>query len=288
MKPHCIPTGFCAQDLINLLILASKKIKMNITTSRMSSRQHRHAKPDSHQSARTYDTLEPMTHKSSTPKSSTPAQPLSGSKTKAKAKAEIKTKTKTKTAKPAPKAINGHGGHRSGAGRPLHSGKLGDTICMRIPRSDAAKIMATRDALVLGQAAPSAAPTLPIFDQEVRAGFPTPSDDADSQSKRVDLYTLFSPRPESTFLIRIAGWSMKEAGIHDGDYLVVDRSIEPRHGHIVVAYVEGQGLLAKRLRIDKTGVFLDSENKDFAPLPLGEGSNAKIWGVARAKAGLLL
>lgn len=203
----------------------------------------------------------------------------------AKAAATSKAKAKSATAQP-PKFS--HGGKREGAGRPPNSGILGPSVGMRIPRKHVDTIRAARDALAKGLPWPGSAAELPLFDQEVRAGFPTPSDDADSQSRRVDLYTLFSPNPESTFLIRVAGWSMREAGIHDGDYLVVDRSIEPRHGHVVVAYVEGQGLLAKRLRVDKSGAFLDSDNKEFAPIPLGEGAGVKIWGVARAKAGMLL
>lgn len=181
-----------------------------------------------------------------------------------------------------------HGGRRAGAGRKAGFGLLGDTLCMRIPRANAAAIMAARDALIQGQALPGAAPTLCLFDHEALAGFSPPFGDAEGQRQRVDLYTLFSPRPESTFLIRVAGWSMREAGIHDGDYLVVDRSIAPCHGHVVVAHVEGQGLLVKRLRIDHTNSFLDSENNRSPPIPLGEGSSATILGVARAKAGMLL
>jgi DNA polymerase V len=120
----------------------------------------------------------------------------------------------------------------------------------------------------------------------VSAGFASPSEDCNS--RRVDLYTLFSPKPESTFLVKVSGWSMKDGGIHDGDYLLVDRSIEPRHGHVVVAYLEGQGLVAKRLRVTPKGAFLDSDNPEFSPIALEEGSSAKIWGVARAKAGHLI
>ena len=181
------------------------------------------------------------------------------------------------------------GGARAGAGRPLGSGKLGqDTTSMRLPRTLAPDLLRVRDALVAGLPLPGAPLGLPIFDHEVRAGFPTPSEDADGQARRVDLYTLFSPKPESTFLVKVAGWSLREAGIHDGDYLVVDRSIEPRHGHVVVVHLEGQGLVAKRLRVVKSGTFLDSENADFPPIQLDEASSVKIWGVARAKAGLLI
>ena len=205
---------------------------------------------------------------------------------KGKGKAE---KPKTQKAKAEKNKLGGRGGARPGAGRPLGSGKLGqDTTSMRLPRSLAPDLLRARDALVAGLPLPGSPVGLEIFEHEVRAGFPTPSEDADGHARRVDLYTLFSPKPESTFLIKVVGWSLRDAGIHDGDYLVVDRSIKPRHGHVVVAHLEGQGLVAKRLRVDKSGTFLDSENAEFAPIKLGEGGGAKIWGVARAKAGLLI
>lgn len=186
-----------------------------------------------------------------------------------------------------PEIKKSRGGTREGAGRPKGSGKLGDTTSLRVPNFALASLKAARDAIIAGTPpADAPPPLLELFDTSVSAGFATPSEDHGSRS--IDLYSLFSPKPESTFLIKISGWSLREAGIHDGDYLLVDRSIEPRSGHIVVAYIEGQGLVAKRLRIDKQGTFLDSANAEFEPIRLGEGSNAQIWGVARAKAGLLI
>lgn len=197
------------------------------------------------------------------------------------------TISKALTKRPDSKVKKSRGGAREGAGRPKGSGKLGDTTSLRVPNFALASLKAARDAIIDGTTpADAPPPSLELFDTSVAAGFATPSEDHGSRS--IDLYSLFSPKPESTFLIKISGWSLREAGIHDGDYLLVDRSIEPRSGHIVVAHIEGQGLVAKRLRIDKHGTFLDSANAEFEPIRLGEGSNAQIWGVARAKAGLLI
>lgn len=201
----------------------------------------------------------------------------------------LSTPVSKPVSKTAAKTVSRSGGARPGAGRPLGSGKLGrDTTSMRLPRSLLETLTQARDTLVSGADLPGAPVLLDVFGHEVRAGLPFLSQDADGSPQRVDLYTLFSPKPESTFLLKVSGWSMPSAGIHDGDYLVVDRSIPPRNGHVVVAHLDGEGLVAKRLRIDKSGSFLDSESDEFTPIALVQNPRVKIWGVARAKASLLI
>jgi DNA polymerase V len=124
-----------------------------------------------------------------------------------------------------------------------------------------------------------ARPTVPFFDDAVAAGFPSPA--ADYPAIGLDLNQLLIPRPSSTFVLRVAGESMLGAGIHDGDLILVDRSIEARPGHAVVASLAGEFVL-KRLRSRGGRLFLDSENPAFRSLVLpGEGDFA-IWGVVTA------
>ena len=79
---------------------------------------------------------------------------------------------------------------------------------------------------------------LPFFDTKVQAGFPSPAEDHLEQ--RLDLNTLVIENPSATFFVRVAGESMKDIGITDGDILVVDRSIESWENRIVVAVIDSE------------------------------------------------
>ena len=79
---------------------------------------------------------------------------------------------------------------------------------------------------------------LPLAGDRIQAGFPSPAEDF--AVKRIDLTEILVTHPQATFLLRVSGESMKDAGIFDGDMLVVDKAIKPRHGHIVVAVVDGE------------------------------------------------
>ncbi|MBB2778396.1 UNVERIFIED_ORG: DNA polymerase V [Comamonas terrigena] len=79
---------------------------------------------------------------------------------------------------------------------------------------------------------------LPLAGCPVRAGFPSPAEDFGSE--RLDLSGILIEHPHATYLLRVAGPSMREYGIDDGDLIVVDRSITARHAHIVVATVDGE------------------------------------------------
>ncbi len=117
---------------------------------------------------------------------------------------------------------------------------------------------------------------LPLFHSSVTAGFPSPADD--EMEKTLDLNDLLIKHPTSTFFLRVAGSSMINAGIHDKDILVVDRSIEPTHGKIVIAAVNGE-LTVKRLHIHGNLIQLVAENDSYAPITITEGSELHIWGV---------
>ena len=80
----------------------------------------------------------------------------------------------------------------------------------------------------------------------VPAGFPSPSQDY--SDTKIDLTQMLIRDELSTFIVRVSGDSMEGAGIYDGDKLIVDRSIEPRDGHVVIAVVDGE-MTVKRLRV---------------------------------------
>jgi DNA polymerase V len=118
--------------------------------------------------------------------------------------------------------------------------------------------------------------SLPLFQNPVTAGFPSPAED--EIEKKLDLNELLIKHPSATFFLRVSGASMIKAGIHDNDILIVDRSIEPAHGKIVVAAVNGE-LTVKRLHLEKNRVFLMAENDTYRPIEITEGIELHIWGV---------
>mgnify|MGYP002364857024 CR=1 FL=1 len=86
--------------------------------------------------------------------------------------------------------------------------------------------------------------SLPLDTVKVSAGFPSPA--ADYEESRLDINEYLVRNPVSTFFFPVQGDSMDGAEIHDGDILVVDKSVRARHGHIVIAFIDGQRLV-KRL-----------------------------------------
>ena len=123
---------------------------------------------------------------------------------------------------------------------------------------------------------PSSLP-VPLLGRLVPAGFPSPADDY--LDGEIDLATYLIERPAATFMMRVSGESMKEAGILDGDLVVVDRSVRPQSGQAVVAICDGEMTL-KRLRLLKGGrMTLQAENPEFPELVICEGTPAEIWGV---------
>lgn len=96
----------------------------------------------------------------------------------------------------------------------------------------------------------------------------------------IDLGAFLIERPASTFLMRVAGESMKNAGILDGDYVVVDRSVAPQSGHVVVAVLGGEMTLKRFRRLRNGRAALQAENPDFPEFVIGEEAGpAEIWGV---------
>nr|WP_311195299.1 translesion error-prone DNA polymerase V autoproteolytic subunit [Thiomicrorhabdus immobilis] len=120
---------------------------------------------------------------------------------------------------------------------------------------------------------------LPLYAHKVVAGFPSPADDY--IEARLDLNEKLIRNKEATFLLSVQGDSMKDAGILDGDILVVDRSIQPQDGKIVIAALDGE-LTVKRLSIKSTGTWLVPENDNYPPILVRESSDILIWGVVTA------
>ena len=110
----------------------------------------------------------------------------------------------------------------------------------------------------------------------VRAGFPSPA--ADHTRKRIDLNEHLIRNKEATFIFRVKGESMNGIGIYEGDELLVDRSIEAKHGNIVLA-VLNDDYTVKRLHRRGGVVKLIAENPLFPPIVVKDGEELVIWGV---------
>jgi DNA polymerase V len=116
---------------------------------------------------------------------------------------------------------------------------------------------------------------LPLL-EGVRAGFPSPA--ADFIDISIDLNKHLIKHPSATFYARAKGDSMKDAGIFDGDLLIVDKSIEPVDGKIAICYIDGE-FTVKRIKIEKDKVWLVPANENYQSLQLKEDNNLVIWGV---------
>ncbi|MCR5433602.1 MAG: translesion error-prone DNA polymerase V autoproteolytic subunit [Bacteroidaceae bacterium] len=119
---------------------------------------------------------------------------------------------------------------------------------------------------------------LPIA-EGLKAGFPSPAEDYSHET--LDFNRDLIHNPESTFYGKVEGDSMIEAGICNNDIAVIDRSIEPRDGDVVVGYVNGEFTIKYLdLRHKKDGyIELRPANKDFKPIRITEEDNFEIWGV---------
>lgn len=117
---------------------------------------------------------------------------------------------------------------------------------------------------------------LPLFAGKVSAGFPSPA--ADYVDKTLDLNELLIQKPAATFFVRAQGDSMLGAGIHPNDILVVDRSVEPVSGKIVICALNGE-LTVKRLVFEQEHWRLCAENPDYPDLILSDELELVIWGV---------
>lgn len=117
---------------------------------------------------------------------------------------------------------------------------------------------------------------LPLFSCGVSAGFPSPADDYIGH--QLDLNELLIKNPAATFFVRVAGDSMTGVGINDHDLLVVDRSLEPVNGKIIIAALNGE-LTVKRLVKSGHACRLVAENPDYPEIEITEELSCIVWGV---------
>ena len=117
---------------------------------------------------------------------------------------------------------------------------------------------------------------LPLVDGGIAAGFPSPAQDY--IDLKIDLNKELIANPSSTFYGRVKGTSMQDAGIVEGDILVIDKSIEPQDGDTAVCFIDGEFTL-KYIKIEPDAVYLVPANPKFQPIKVTEDNNFCIWGV---------
>lgn len=116
---------------------------------------------------------------------------------------------------------------------------------------------------------------IPIYGDNISAGFPSPA--ADYIESGIDLVSHLIPHPSSTYTLRVAGDSMINAGILDGSFLLVDFSLHPQHGDIVVANIGGE-FTVKRLVTHPVTQLL-AENPAYPPIKIYDDEGLEIVGV---------
>jgi len=190
---------------------------------------------------------------------------------------------------------SGRGGRREGAGRPRGDSKM---YTFRVPGDIARHIDAQpnktdfiksciiksierqADFSKLGEViSPSdiKGMTLPFFDIDIAAGFPIPLDN-DERGQDIDLLRMLCPRPEASYLIRVVGESMIDAGVCSGDIIIVDKSNrEPSETQIAVCELNGDYTL-KRFVQRSDGGWLIPANPNYPEIKIKEGDDFSIWG----------
>lgn len=161
-----------------------------------------------------------------------------------------------------------HGGKRSGAGRPKGQGKYGtSTKAIRVPEH---LLEDVKNYSINGGY------KIPLFSSSVEAGYPSLAED--HIEDMIDMNSFLIYNPKTTFCVRVSGLSMINAGIYEGDLLVVDNSITNVEGKIVVAALDGM-LTVKRFSYINKKPYLVPENPDFEAIPISENAEIQIFGV---------
>lgn len=182
----------------------------------------------------------------------------------------------------------GKGGFRLGAGRKPKSGLKGDTSqVMRIPNSDLSaviELLEKRRAIRVFSNTTRAHNAklnpikkyLPQLSYKIAAGIPNSANDYIETS--LDLNESLVKNSPATFFLDMIGHSMINAGIFDGDKIILDRSIKPKHGDIVVAIVNSEHTV-KRLYKKNNKVELHAENQEFSTITFKNYEELNIFGV---------
>jgi DNA polymerase V len=116
-----------------------------------------------------------------------------------------------------------------------------------------------------------------LYCSKITAGFPSPADDY--IDKNLDLNEHLIKKPAATFFLRASGDSMQEKGIFNNDMLIVDKSIKPQSGDVVIASIDGQ-FTVKTIYLDRNKkIFLMPANKNYSPIEITQTAELLIWGV---------
>lgn len=118
--------------------------------------------------------------------------------------------------------------------------------------------------------------SLPFADMGIKAGFPSPAQDFMDLS--IDLNNELIRHPASTFYGRVKGDSMIDAGVNDGDILIIDKSLEPKNGDMAVCFIDGEFTI-KYIKIEKTVIWLVPANEHYKPIKVTEENDFLIWGI---------
>ena len=117
---------------------------------------------------------------------------------------------------------------------------------------------------------------IPLFEGSVSAGFPSPADDYIDID--LDLHDHLVQNPSSTFCVKAIGESMKDAGIKNGDVMIVDKSLEPKNRSIILAVIDGE-FTVKRVNVNENELYLMPANNSFTPIKITEEMDFQVWGV---------
>lgn len=117
---------------------------------------------------------------------------------------------------------------------------------------------------------------LPFVENGISAGFPSPADDFLDIS--IDLNKELIQNPSVTFYGRVKGDSMVDAGLSDGDLLIIDKSLEPTDNKIAVCFIDGE-FTVKRIKIEKDIIWLIAENRNYKPIKVTSENDFIIWGI---------
>tara|TARA_B100000780_G_scaffold74702_1_gene50233 strand:+ start:2641 stop:3075 length:435 start_codon:yes stop_codon:yes gene_type:complete len=115
-----------------------------------------------------------------------------------------------------------------------------------------------------------------FFDESVQAGFPSPAED--HLDLDLDLNSYLIQHPSATFCVRVEGESMIGAGIQSDDVIMIDRSLDPQKGSIVLAVLDGE-FTVKRVDVQDDKLYLLPENPKLKPIEVGEEMSFQVWGV---------
>jgi len=117
---------------------------------------------------------------------------------------------------------------------------------------------------------------LVVVEEGIAAGFPSPADDF--KESRISLDKTLIKNEDATFYARVRGESMIDAGLNDGDLLVIDRSLPPENKKIAVCFIDGE-FTVKRLKIEKDNITLLPENPKYKPIKVTDKNDFIIWGI---------